>query len=1755
MAEDASAGKLYLDVVADVSGLRKDAEAKLKTALAGLKTKAKAEVEFSRVQVRNAVNDALREVSKDSKVNTVKVPVAFDARQVRRALNDALKEAAASSNPPTVTVKVDVDDAAARRQLDRLSGRERLTVETSADTSGAERDVDGLKQRVRGKPIDVPLRIPGNALSEITSAVTGLARFPALASGIMVAAGAVANLAGGLYALTASASQAVGVLAAIPNAIGVAAQGLGTLMLGFSGVGDAVKALGKAQQQAGASAARSGAQQEAAANAISDAQERLARAQEAAAERVTEAQRRVADAQRQAMERVRAARESLARTQEAAAERAARAEQRVADVQEAGAQRIIDAQRRVSASHRTVQQAVNSLSEATERATERAQDLALQLAGAALDEEAAELALERAANRLRDISSPGAVASDLDKREADLAYRQALHRLDQIRESNEDLAKEKAELDRTGIEGSREVVAAQERLNNALQAERDARQELAKVNRDVARDIAAAQNELAKVQRDNARDVADAQRDVINAQQEGARRVADAQRDLLKAQRDGARQVADAQKAVARAMASAARSAGSASSAANALAEAMDNLSPAGQRFARFIKDTLEPRFQALRFAVQEALLPPLQRAITQALPLLDVIQKGLVGTGERIGALAEELAAMVSTPIFRKDVGAIMESNNRALTDFGKAGIAVVDILRRIAVVAGPVLLEPFAKWVRELAEAANASDKLTKSKIRDFLQRAADSAKTLSSIIGDVAKALYNVGRAGRPAGDTLLDSLADAADRLRKWTEDPANQKRMREFFDNAVPVMQQFGDLFNRVIALFLRLGEITGGGTLDGLFWILNRVLDVLEGIANVPGGGPIMTALLTLSGVGLGLGLVAKALGGIVGNVAKLAKYTGVTKLLKTLGDSKLGLAAKGAASAVASGTGGALKRGAQTAGEAVKRGARATKAVVSRGAQTAGNVVARTGSSAVSSLAGSALGQAAAAGLARAGAAAKTAATAVSGFVAQMARAGSAALMNGIKTAATTIGGVAAAAGRGALALAGLAAGYARAGAAALLSAGRQLAAATAAGVVRAATAAWTAAQWLLNAALNANPISLIVIAIAALVAGVIWAYNNVEWFRDGVNAVFKAVGAAASWFYNNAIKPVVDGIAAAAIWLYEKVLYPSFMGWKLLFEKVIAPAARWLWSSIIEPVFQSIGGLIKVIIGAITGNFELLRSGLTQIGNAWRTIWNSISSLLSTTWNNHIRPLLVTLGNFITKTVPESFRTGVDAIKKFWDRLKEFAKTPVAFVVNTVYNSGIRRVWNWIADKVNLGQLPEIKGFATGGIYPGYTPGKDVGLAAVSGGEAIMRPEWTRAVGSDFVHFMNRLARSGGVRAVRKAMEALMSGMPGFASGGIVDGAPLMGEVPFAGHFDIGGIVSSFIKAGKKFFANGLKKAITGTIDPIISLTDRTIGHTGFGKLIAGVPRAMRDKLIEWVMRFAGELEGGDASGVVAAAKRYIGRGDGTDGFSGPNWNIFNKIWGFGPGTPWCSNFVSTAIKDAKAGKAYPGYPSAAVYGYYSKMKKVGGHQAKPGDLAVWGGPSTHINLVEKNLGPGKFQTIGGNENSLVRRATRYGAYAILRPGYARGGVVDRRVFTERNLGYDHDKLDPLYRLLASMKPTVADHVSRAMAKLPSWLLNRDSGGPLYPGLNLVDNSTGGLEWVLTDRAVDMLGGPAAVHSLNLAADLHRAGRATPALPRTATAPRDNAKITQNIYPQPRQSEHEIAMISVRKIGQLLR
>jgi phage-related minor tail protein len=404
---------------------------------------------------------------------------------------------------------------------------------------------------------------------------------------------------------------------------------------------------------------------------------------------------------------------------------------------------------------------------------------------------------------------------------------------------------------------------------------------------------------------------------------------------------------------------------------------------------------------------------------------------------------------------------------------------------------------------------------------------------------------------------------------------------------------------------------------------------------------------------------------------------------------------------------------------------------------------------------------------------------------------------------------------------------------------------------------IVRAATVTWTAIQWLLNAAFVANPIGLIVLAIAALVAGVILAYKHSETFRNIVHATWDAIKAAgiAVW---NFIKPIFEAWWAFAqrmgsiyLWLWEHAVQPAMRGiglaiqvaWALIQvvfglwtigAQLVGGVIVWLWEHAVQPVFRLIVGhiqnawtLIKIVwdlLGAYVRNilvpyFEFLWT------NAQR-IWNALTSLIAGVWNNGIKPVFDFMAKFITQDVPAAWRRGVDLIGFWWGALRDLAKAPVRFIIETVINKGIIGTFNTVAGffgakGVNPVNLPS--GFATGGQLPGYSDvdnmvavgpgGKPLGLA---GGEWIINARQSRKHG----HLLH----------------AINSGMEGFADGGI-----------------LGAITNPAGWVGDR--VNGLISAVPG--------------GGAFRDIVVGTGRRLVTALIDWVKSKLSFGGGGGAAG----------------------------------------------------------------------------------------------------------------------------------------------------------------------------------------------------------------------------------------------------------------------------------------------
>lgn len=278
------------------------------------------------------------------------------------------------------------------------------------------------------------------------------------------------------------------------------------------------------------------------------------------------------------------------------------------------------------------------------------------------------------------------------------------------------------------------------------------------------------------------------------------------------------------------------------------------------------------------------------------------------------------------------------------------------------------------------------------------------------------------------------------------------------------------------------------------------------------------------------------------------------------------------------------------------------------------------------------------------------------------------------------------------------------------------------------------AATGIVTVAQWAWNAAMTANPIGIIIVAIAALVGGIIWLATQTTFFQDLWSTATAAIGTAANWLWVNAIKPAFDGIGTVVTWLWESVIQPvvSFistaftwlmtnvvnplrLGFLITFgiiagiitwwwNTVLAPAFAgvgaiftWLWEAIISPVFAAIGAIftwlwqtiIMPVFGFIVGYFTMLGTIATWLWtNAIMPAINGIGAVFTWLWANAISPAFAAIGvafNWVWNSVVlpvSNFISG--AIKK------------IGSTVNTVFSGIGKFIGNAFTTALSLAKGP---------------------------------------------------------------------------------------------------------------------------------------------------------------------------------------------------------------------------------------------------------------------------------------------------------------------------------------------------------------------------------------------------------------------------------------------------------------------------
>lgn len=296
-----------------------------------------------------------------------------------------------------------------------------------------------------------------------------------------------------------------------------------------------------------------------------------------------------------------------------------------------------------------------------------------------------------------------------------------------------------------------------------------------------------------------------------------------------------------------------------------------------------------------------------------------------------------------------------------------------------------------------------------------------------------------------------------------------------------------------------------------------------------------------------------------------------------------------------------------------------------------------------------------------------------------------------------------------------------GLAAGFA-------ILEGAQIAAKAAAVKATVATSIQTATQWLLNAALNANPIGIVVMAIAALVAGFIYLWNNCEGFRnffinmwEKIKSAFSAV---VEWFrgaiesvksfftglwegVKNVFETIKNGIKVALMFIVELIkgyfnliTLPFRLIWENCGDKVIA---------IFNKIKEFISSVLEKIKEVVLKGFNLVKehiiNPIIEAKDKAVETFNAIKEKISEKINQ-VKEKVTTVFNAVKEKISAPIQAAKNKVNEVFTAIKDSIASKIEAIkskVTTIFNAvktAIETPINKAKETVKKG-IDAIKGF----------------------------------------------------------------------------------------------------------------------------------------------------------------------------------------------------------------------------------------------------------------------------------------------------------------------------------------------------------------------------------------------------------------------------------------------------------------------
>lgn len=453
----------------------------------------------------------------------------------------------------------------------------------------------------------------------------------------------------------------------------------------------------------------------------------------------------------------------------------------------------------------------------------------------------------------------------------------------------------------------------------------------------------------------------------------------------------------------------------------------------------------------------------------------------------------------------------------------------------------------------------------------------------------------------------------------------------------------------------------------------------------------------------------------------------------------------------------------------------------------------------------------------------------------------------------------------------------------------------------------------------------------------------------NSLNAVKDAWNTVWGAVKAFFEQFVANLKSDITD------VWNWIKAAFSNSLNavktawntvWgavKAFFEQFVANlkadiTSAWNWIkaafsnslNAVKTAWNTVWGAVKAFFEQFVANLKAdvtavwgwmksaFSNSLDAVKSTWNNAWNAVRSFASGVWNGIKSDVSAAFGH-----IESAFTTAVSSIKGIWNGIENVLKAPMNWLINTVYDNGIRVLVNDIGGvfgKPNL--LPKIGGFAggTSGAPPGWAWVGEEGpeLVNMVGGETVIPTHQSMATG---LWGSGRGYAKGTPGGQANPNTNPPPGSPAAAAAAIKQQTTKEQALLATENGDI--IGKPLLNTLESLFGDALAAGLHAAMDPMLNAITSKFPQS-FGTDVKDMLESPIDQAIKWLVAQDQPTGSGSEMDALAFMMKQIGKKYSQASRYGPNsWDCSGLVWGAShqagipmPGGPGANN--AAAIVD---------------------------------------------------------------------------------------------------------------------------------------------------------------------------------------------------------------------------------------------